>query len=298
PPTLRYRARKFARRNRAGVVGSCIGILLLTGLAVFHTVSITAERDRARLEALKAKEVTYLMLDLFQGADRNRTQDGALTVDELLEHGVARASAMAGQPAVHARLLNTVGLAYHRLGQLGRAERLFEQALGIQREHLRPRHPDVAMTMSHLAWLYLIAGNYGQARRSFEAVLAIQRDALGPRHPDVASSMSGLALALNGHGQIEPAEIMLREVLQLRRAIFGSVHPDVANTLNDLAIVVRHRGDRQAAAALMEAAMEMRVTLLGPNHPQVVSDGALLAKIRGSGITAKRPPALPSTAEK
>jgi eukaryotic-like serine/threonine-protein kinase len=282
-PTLRYRAFKFIRRHRTGVVGSCIGILFLIGLAVIHMATITAERDRARLEALNAQEITYLMLDLFEAADRDKVQEGSLTVDELLKQGVSRASAMAAQPAVHARLLNTVGLAYHRLGKLNDAGQLFEEALGIQRNHFGPRHPDVAMTMSHMAWQYLVVGDYPLARRSFEEILAIQRATLGQRHPDVASSMSGLALALNGEGEIDRAEALLRDVLRLRREIFGDLHPDVANSLNDLAVVVRHRGDSRTAAELMESAMEMRITLLGPNHPQVLSNKDLLAKMRSQG---------------
>jgi non-specific serine/threonine protein kinase/serine/threonine-protein kinase len=69
PPTVVYRAGKFARRHRAGVGVATGVLLLLLGFAITMTVQtrrIARERDRASQEAEVSRRVQDFLTGLFQ----------------------------------------------------------------------------------------------------------------------------------------------------------------------------------------------------------------------------------------
>ena len=71
PESLAYRARKFAGRHRFGVAAAGLIALLLTGFSIFawrQAAVLAVERDAARAERDKARELSEFLTDLF-GAD-------------------------------------------------------------------------------------------------------------------------------------------------------------------------------------------------------------------------------------
>ena len=118
--TLAYRAGRFVRRHRLSVAAAAVAVVLLVAWAVTATLqarTIARERDRARAEAVKAEQVKDFVLRLFQNADPSAARGETLTARELLDRGWAGIEAeLAGQPAVQAELLTTVGEIYRELG--------------------------------------------------------------------------------------------------------------------------------------------------------------------------------------
>ena len=60
PDTLSYRAAKFAQRIRAAPAAAAGVVALVAAIVAFNAVRLTAERDRARIEAEKAEKVSEL----------------------------------------------------------------------------------------------------------------------------------------------------------------------------------------------------------------------------------------------
>ena len=154
--TLAYRATKFARRNRRGVMAAASVVLLLAGLVGFYTVRLAAERDRARLEAQKAAKVSELLSGLLTGADPYASRKDAqeVTVRGLLDAGAARVrKELAGEPEVKAEMLSVMGRTYQRLGEYDKARPLLEEALSSRRRVFGPEHEQVAEILNDLGVL-------------------------------------------------------------------------------------------------------------------------------------------------
>ncbi|MEQ9568607.1 MAG: serine/threonine-protein kinase, partial [Longimicrobiales bacterium] len=137
PDTFAYRASRFVRRNRAAVAGTGVAALLVLATAATYTVRLAAERDRARLAATEAQEVTAFLEGLFEVSDPSESMGRSLTAAEVLETGRRRLDLeLRDQPRIRAALLATVGRVYTNLGLWSEARPLLDEALDIRSEQL------------------------------------------------------------------------------------------------------------------------------------------------------------------
>ena len=88
--------------------------------------------------------------------------------------------ALAAQPVVQARLMNTMGNVYSSLALYDDSRPLLEETLATRRDVLGDRHPDVAESLNDLATLQRKIGHYEEARPLYEESLSIREEALGP----------------------------------------------------------------------------------------------------------------------
>ena len=65
PDTFAYRLKTFARRHAAATATAAASAVLVVGLVAFYTFQVGRERDRVRLEAAKATEVSGFLRGLF-----------------------------------------------------------------------------------------------------------------------------------------------------------------------------------------------------------------------------------------
>ena len=133
PDTFAYRTAKFARRHLGAVMIGC-GVLAIVALLIgFYTARLTAERDRARIEAQKAAKISELMTELLTGADPFRDKPDP-TLRELLDAGAARLrQELAGEPEILSEMLTSIGRVYQRLEVSDKAQAMLEQALALGR---------------------------------------------------------------------------------------------------------------------------------------------------------------------
>lgn len=276
---LRYRGRKFLIRHRFPVAAAAGMLLILAGGGWLHVERVAEQRDAARIEAAKAQTVTEFMLELFDASHPGEARGETPTAPMLLERGVERADALAGQPAVQAEMLATVARAYSGLAEYNRSEELYRRSLSIRLEALGPDHPDVAHSLAHLGWTNALQGDFQAAATYFRDALSIQRRALGPDHTDVTSSMQGLGLALNGLGDLEAGIRWIEDALEIGRRSGNTEHVGFANGLNDLAILRREEGDLEGAETLLREAMALRRRLLPEGHPDLGKSAQFLGSL-------------------
>jgi eukaryotic-like serine/threonine-protein kinase len=274
---FRYRTAKFLRRHAAPLAAASAAVTLLAGMTTFYMVEVAQERDRARVEAAKANEVTDFVLGLFEAGHPDQARGEVLTARMLLERGVERAEELGDQPAVQTDMLGTIARAFHRLGETERAEELFVRELDVRRKHLSSDHAGIAHAISHLGWSHLVRHDWQGAADHFREALEIKRRVLGHNHPEVANSLNGLGLALNGDGRNAEGIRLLREALEIRRAALGGTHSDIANGLNDLAILLRTSGDSTGAEKLARESLAMRRDLFGSDHLDIAQSLSFVA---------------------
>ncbi|GAB5536930.1 MAG: hypothetical protein Rubg2KO_31790 [Rubricoccaceae bacterium] len=267
PDTLRYRLQTFARRNRTGLAATAVALLAIGIVTTLSFASVRAERDRARLEAAKAEEVSVFLSDLFTSSNPAESRGAEITARELLERGAERIETdLGGQPEVQAQMLHVVGEVHKNLGQYAEAESLLTRALASRRAILGPTHPSVGTTLSRLGLLYERQGRFEEATETLTEAIAIHQRVAEDHPVELANSLHGKSWAELRLGRYAAAEQLITEALQIKRRVFGDRHPEIAYSLNVLGDVYTHQGRYDEAEATHRQALALRRELLGPDH--------------------------------
>jgi serine/threonine-protein kinase len=271
PATVAYRARKYVRRHRVGVAMGVTFALLVATLALLHNARITRERDRAQLEADKARASIEFMVELFEGADPDEALGDTLTVFQLLERGATRMEhALARQPAVRATVQNVLGKLYVKLGDYQRALPLLEGALATRRALYGDEHEEIAQTHRDLADLLSRKGDYGAADSMFRRALASGRQRLGNEDPGVAAILNEWGNMLAYSGKYEEAEPLFQEALRILTKLAGDYRKEIAASKYGLATLRFRAGEHDQAEALFREVLATRRQLYGDLHNQVI----------------------------
>ncbi len=252
------------------------GMVLTTGLAAIALVArATAQRQtvRAEAEAETARQTTKFLVELFRISDPSEARGQSVTAKEMLEKGTTRIETeLAGQPAIQATLLDTVGTVYMGIGLYDQANQLLTSAVA-KRRNLSEREPAVlSESLNHLGDVLSLQAQYDAAEKAYQEARALQ--GTQPDNPEaqavLARSLFGLGVVLAGQGRYPEAERDLREALGMQQRLFGRVHGDVARTLQNLAQVLAQAGDLNGAIAMMQDTLAMQRELRGtPPHPDV-----------------------------
>lgn len=266
PPGGLYRARKLIRRHRGPVLAATLLVLTLgTGL-VFRTL----EARRANREAEAARQVTQLMVGMFEVADPMATTSNDITARELLRRGAARiAGELQDQPLVRAQLLDTIATALTSLGDVERAADLATEALEIRRARLAAGHPGIASSLDTLGFAALRQGHFPEAEALLAEAVAVLEAHHGPQHLALARPLRRLGRSLSIQDRFEEAEAHIERALALQEAELGPRHLEVSHTLTTLGFVRARTGRYREAEAAHQRALEIREAELGGDHALV-----------------------------
>jgi CHAT domain-containing protein/tetratricopeptide (TPR) repeat protein len=144
---------------------------------------------------------------------------------------------------------------------------LANRGLRIREQILGPSHPDVAQSLTTLAFVYYRRAEYARARPLFEHALAIREKAAIPNDDVIDKIRHNFANLLADMGDYAGARVLYEQALAGQERLFGPESPRVAMTLDTLAIVLHDLGDLDGAAKLFEKEIPLQEKLLGPDHP-------------------------------
>jgi len=279
-PTLRYRAKKFVRRNRGAVTVATLGVLLIVSFvaALLYQRNVAlAERDRYQQELATSEAVTDYLTELFAASNPRETRGDTLTAYELLDAGVNRIDELAAEPRVQHRLMRTMALSYLEMGAYDQADTLLTQTIDQIAEASGPRSAATATAMADLASLRTSQGNLRAADSLYRAAAALQTERLPPDDLTHAQTLNGWAVVLARRGAVEKAEAHYREALAIRQRAYGAQHERVAATKRNLAILIGQQDRLDEAIALLEEALTVERDVLGDDHLQVAATASSLA---------------------
>ena len=279
--TFAYVAGRFVRRHAWAVATSGAMFALIVayaGTVTLQARTIARERDRAQAEATKARQVQALVSRLLEAADPELSGGAKLTVREMIDRGWAQIEReLEGQPEVQVELLDTVGEAYRKLGEYGRARDLLERELAIARTLEQTTPLALARAQRSNARLMMELGRHHDAEpllrtslAAFEHLSPQDRDAIADTHNDLAS-------AHERGGRLDTAEGLYRRSLAMRRDSHGNAHPAVADALGDIGRVARHLGRHDEAVSLFEEALAINRRRLPGAHPELANSLSDLA---------------------
>ncbi len=269
-PSLPYRVGRFVSRNRVGVSATAAAVTAAIAMTLFYTARLQEERDLAETERQTAEAATDFMVDLFSINEPDQGADRDITAREVLDAGVKKLDeGLEDQPRVRARLLQTVGRVYDRLGDYDTAERFLEEGVRLRRTVVDPLDEDLIRGIENLAWIYY-------RREDWQAAEKYALEALGKREAKVGTNDPTLSDVLNHLGTIafwqddlDGALDRYHRALSLVQGDDEDIVKDRLVTMNNLAITYDYIGEDQKAQDFYKESLETRILLYGPDHPRV-----------------------------
>jgi serine/threonine-protein kinase len=267
--TVRYRFGKFVRRNRIGVAAAATLVVLVTALTVLYTVRLARERDRARLEATKAAEVSTFLAGLFEAADPYTSRGETISARDMLDKGRERVhEELDEQPDVLAEMLATIGTAYGNLGVYDEAVKALKESISL-REHIEGAEASVVETMVKLLSFLSEMGRYEEGDSLGQRAVAIARTL--PDRAALGGALGMLGLCLNYQGRFDEAERMLREGIDIWYDIEGPDSPTASPMMNNLALLLHEVSRYVEADSLFRRALAIQEKEFGVRHPETAT---------------------------
>jgi non-specific serine/threonine protein kinase/serine/threonine-protein kinase len=281
PASTTYRAAKYIRRHRIGVVVSAAVAVLLVSFAVTQAFQLrqitrerdraTQERDRATRERDRADRITTFMTDMFKVSDPSAARGNSITAREILDKASKEIDqGLSKDPELQAQMIIVMGGVYRNLGFYSRAHSLLARAVDIRRRVLGPEHPSTLSAMSDLASTLNDEFRFSEAEKLLRETLTIQQRVLRPEHPNTLFTMSRLADTLSGEGRYGEAEKLQRETLDIQRRLLGQDDPTTVVTMSNLANTLTNEGRYADAEKLYRETLDTARRLLGQDHPTPV----------------------------
>lgn len=270
--SMGYRSGKFLRRNPGGVAIAGSAVLLIAALVTSYTHRLSAERDRAALEAAKAREVTQFMTELFKAADPRQSTGQAVTVTEMLAHGAERVREdMSGQPELKASLMATIGESYLNMWELSAAREQLAESLDGLSERLGEDHADVLRMRHSLGLAMSLQGNYEDALPLHRQNHALLVAADGPHSLDAAHEQRQIGFIQSLTGDHAAAEANFVAAIDSFRGLGEAGRAGLAKTLMLYGSMLKKLGRLDENTAAQLEALEIRRELHGERHADYVA---------------------------
>ena len=265
----RQRVQRIARIKQ--IVAAGIAVLALT--ATIFGIRFKLERDaalslerRALLEAQTAQETSNFLIGMFKVADPGESRGNTITAREILDRGAQQIrTQLAGQPAVKARMMRTIGEVYGDLGLNAISQPLLEEALV---EASRPgisSDADIAMAEQALGSVLTGREQYADAERHL-----LEATRIFDHHPELSGESAVVRRDLGYHywarGKYQRALPVLEEGLKRADAQFAHQSEEVASILSTLGLTVRDRGDPTRGLRLLEESANIYKDLRGEDY--------------------------------
>ena len=271
PPTVRYRAGKFVRRHRTGVVAASIVVVALVAGVVGTTIGMLrasrAERA-ARRAAATANATAGFLEGLFKESYPGRARGRSPSAREILDRGATRIeSELQDQPLVRARLSGIIGDVYRDIGEYDDAGRFLHESVAIL-EAARPVDSlSLAAAYNRLGIFQRVTGRLDSARTIYELALGIRERALGPADLDVAASLNNLATVYALEDDFDRSIPLIRRALAIRERALDPNDPLLGATYNNLGTMLSESGDRESARPYYEKNLRIQEAQPGPETP-------------------------------
>jgi len=275
-PTTWYRAAKFFRRHRWGVLTTAAALVLTSSFSVtlaLQSRRLSAERD-------KAQQVSELFVDLFTLSDPDENRGQMITAREILDRGVEKVNRnLTNQDEVRASLLEVMARVYHKLGLFSRAAPLVQESLALRRA-TDPSGRAVADDLHLLGLLLHDQGNYEASAATLNQAVTLRSKLYGPRDRSVAQSTTYLGLANLRKGDWKSAEPLFRSAIAAHKSLPGEPDGGYADSLTGLAMVHYAKGEYTAAEPLFVEALNRQRTIYGNDHRQIADTLNNLASVK------------------
>ncbi|MEM9802119.1 MAG: serine/threonine-protein kinase [Planctomycetota bacterium] len=284
PPSVLYRATKFASRHRVALAAAAVVLVALAGgvaslawsletvkderdvakaaqegervalnAAQAALTEAEAERDRAEDDRDEAREISDFFTEMIRSASPRREGRDVL-VRTIVQQGVSRLEReFADRPAVRARIGVALGGAFGSLGDYERSRELQERSSAMHRELYGPDDPETVLSESELGVTLIQLAEFEEAKELLEDVLARSTLTHGPDSETTLRIRGNLAIVTRELEDYDVAEANYLEVIDDCIDHLGEGHRITLNTkLSLIRMYLNFRQPSKAEAMLTE----------------------------------------------
>jgi CHAT domain-containing protein len=165
-------------------------------------------------------------------------------------------------------LLNNQALVYQSLGQLDRAEKIFEEIRSLDSISLGDSHPEFAVTLSNLGLVYGDKGDFVSAEKVLLKALDIQQKNNEGKTVSYARKLNNLARVYRMAGNPAKAIPLHEQALEIFKRTLGENTPEYATTSFNLGIALWKTGKGSAGIKYLKKSATIRASKLGKKHPK------------------------------
>lgn len=288
PPSTLYRLKKFARRNRTGVLaGSAVAAMLVLCVCVSILFALTAMKSERRADAQAAEaqrqsEIaaavnTFLTEDLIKAVSPDRLGRDVSMREVLdaaafqLAHQAEVDGRFADKLEVKAGIRRALGETYHGLGFYEQAHHHLERQVALLQDVLGDDAVKTLEAHHDLGRVYRSMGDYERAelhlRRAYDGL----RAKLGDDDPTTLSATNSVGGLYLEKRQIDRASSYFVKALEGHRRVLGEDDPDTLTAINNMGAVLRAQGRSEEAEPYYREAMEGFRRVFGDDHPDTLT---------------------------
>ena len=169
---------------------------------------------RAEAEARTAQETTRFLVDLFKISDPSEARGNTVTAREMLDKGASSVDReLAKEPAIQARLMDTLGTVYMGLGLFDQARPLIDRAVATRRSLQGIDPLDLSDSLTHQGDLLTLQAEYDAGEKDYREAIRIESSRPNDQQSqmELANSLYGLGWLLGQEGHYPEAERNLRD---------------------------------------------------------------------------------------
>lgn len=264
-----YTSGKFVQRNKLAVTSAfTIFAILLAGF-IYHSVTVTAERNAAQLEAEKFEQMSGFLINLFEYDDLAIPPEEA-TIANLLDAGVNGIdSELSDNPEVQTEIMLAIGSSYLQLGNIATGYDMTAKAVDIYKQL-----PEENTVSKSQVYLNLANAKYenGQpdALESIEKAIEVAKEEHGEVSEEHAEALwlKGKVVYRVAGGESAEAEEIMDRYLEIKEQVFSDDAPEYGSAVAEHAA---YRVDLEQRLEALKEAAEVNKTIHGQNHPTVAN---------------------------
>ncbi|HEY2251353.1 MAG TPA: tetratricopeptide repeat protein, partial [Planctomycetaceae bacterium] len=259
PPSVIYKIRKFAWRNRTGVTAALlVAVALLAGLAM-----ATAGFVRASREAEHSREIARFLEDIVVAVNPSEADGREVDVEKVIRQ--AR-ELFGSDHATVAAALDSLAMRSQHAGDMASAERLFRESSRIWRMKGK-NSPSLALTAGHLGSLLKMKGDDIGAEAALRESLQISATLPDSMQLPFCDTRTELAALLQRSGHLDEAESLVREALRIDRLQPKPRQYQVARNLELLTQILVSTGRNDEAEQTLGESIALFRSLVPPDSP-------------------------------
>jgi tetratricopeptide (TPR) repeat protein len=186
----------------------------------------------------------------------------------------------------YAVCLDMLAKMHQQSGNAADAQRLYGEALEVEKTLKKPEPKNIALRLSRLATACKEAGDMTQAAELYRQSITLHEKALGPEHQETGNRLADLGILLQGERKFEESLPLLQRALSIHEKSPGPQSPEASRDQEYIAAANNALGNFDDACERYERALHLKERQVGVSRSELFAMQVNLAKIY---VGASRP---------
>ncbi|MEO8398895.1 MAG: serine/threonine-protein kinase, partial [Ignavibacteriaceae bacterium] len=267
--TLEYRAGKFVRRNKAGVISAAAFLLLIIlgiGGILWQSHLTALERDNAKLEADKANKIKSFLLNMISSPDPKQEGKEVKVIDAIQKASNNLSTELQEHKQIEAEIRTIIGTTYQNLGIYDSAEVEMNKALEINQKLFGEKSEEAALSLKNLGQVLDYKGDYEKTEELYKKSLEILISVENKPSFELAKVLDLYGSLLTDIGNYQKAEEISYEALRMAEKVRDPDDYEVGIIKNNLATALNYNGNLDKADSLYKESLKIFRKKFGNNH--------------------------------